>query len=288
MRRDIGNLRAGALRGLFLCLAVALSGPLAAQEGRSVETRFATGMMSASYSDAITGYESVNYFLQARAGQIMAVAFSASNLSAYFNVWGPGADTALFAGAAAGDRFTGVLPESGRYRIQVYLMRNAARRGETARYRLDLRVSDAPPAADYADGLAGGPDWWVVRDLPPRDRLNLRAGPGTGFGVLGKIPEGAALRNLGCRMSGNSRWCEVETPGGGLRGWVSGRYLREGAAPPQLHLRPGGETEIRFADGCTLLFSPAGKQVAAGASCTPDHFARAARAVAPEGRAQGQ
>jgi hypothetical protein len=50
--------------------------------------------------------------------------------------------------------------------------------------------------------------------------------------VIGALDNGETLRNLGCRMSGEERWCRVETPGGAQQGWVAGRFLRETAAPP--------------------------------------------------------
>ena len=48
---------------------------------------------------------------------------------------------------------------------------------------LILAISQASGAraggGDYADGMAGGPDFWEVTNVPARDTLNVRAGAGT-------------------------------------------------------------------------------------------------------------
>jgi uncharacterized protein YraI len=58
--------------------------------------------------------------------------------------------------------------------------------------------------------------------------LKLRAGPGTGFRIVAGLPEGAVVVNRGCSRVGGTPWCEVELAGSrGLRGYVSGHYLRD-------------------------------------------------------------
>jgi hypothetical protein len=61
------------------------------------------------------------------------------------------------------------------------------------------------------------------------DSLNLRNGPSPSAHIVGRLGDGAILRNVGGRrMTGQTRWCAVETTGGvRVRGWVSARYLRE-------------------------------------------------------------
>jgi hypothetical protein len=128
-----------------------------------------------------------------------------------------------------------VLPVDGDYRVQTYLMRNAARRGETADIRLSIAIpaaaATAAPAPDFADGLTGGPDFWEVHGVGAGDRLNLRAGPSARDRVLGRVADGAILRNLGCAMTGGARWCQVRAEALGVTGWAAGRFLREGAPP---------------------------------------------------------
>lgn len=107
---------------------------------RTERVQFATGTSSKTVRGTIRGYDSVNYLVRARAGQTLTISFQPNNASAYFNVWAPGADEALFVGSTSGNRYAGTLPSNGDYRVQVYLMRNAARRNESASYALTIGV----------------------------------------------------------------------------------------------------------------------------------------------------
>ena len=115
---------------------------------RRVEVQFPKGAASARLSGTIKGSQIVDYAVRAQSGQSMSVTFEPSNLSAYFNVLPPGSQEALFVGSTSGNRFDGTLPADGDYTIRVYLMRNAARRNEVAKYKLDIGVRE--PAAKSA------------------------------------------------------------------------------------------------------------------------------------------
>jgi hypothetical protein len=197
------------------------------------QVSFPTGSDGATRTGAITGDEAVRYVLDARAGQRMAVEMNTTNASAYFNITAPGATEALHIGSVAGNSFDVILPAGGPYSVEVYLMRNAARRGETAEFSIAFEITgtgaDGAVQPDFADGLMGGPDFWAVTGLTVGDSLNLRAGPTTKDKVIGRLAEGAVVRNLGCRMTGKQRWCQVESPVG--VGWVAGSYLRESGPP---------------------------------------------------------
>lgn len=121
-------------------VAVTVTTPVLAQQDRTERVQFARGAASKAISGTIRGYAGVNYVVGARAGQVMHVTLQTSNASSYFNVWAPGAQEAMFVGSATGNRFSATLPADGDYRIQVYLMRNAARRNERANYTLTVGV----------------------------------------------------------------------------------------------------------------------------------------------------
>ncbi|QJP13627.1 SH3 domain-containing protein [Starkeya sp. ORNL1] len=240
--------RALALVGALAALALSGTQPLrAADEVSRVEVKFAAGASSASYQGSVRGNNSVEYRLGARAGQTMTVTFRARNPSANFNVNAPGSDMALFVGSVSGSDFTGALPADGIYVVQVYLVRAAARRNESADYTIDFSIGSgsgrapqpgAPqvaampplPKTDFADGFAGGPDFWQVAGLVPGDTLNIRSGPSATDAVLVTLNEGAVVRNMGCRPVAGARWCKVQLQGdANTVGWASGRYLREAA-----------------------------------------------------------
>jgi hypothetical protein len=223
---------------LPLCLALAL--PASAADGSEQRVQFSAGNSGATVKGHLSGREDIDYILGAKVGQHMTVELHTDNPQNYFNILPPGSqDEALFVGSSSGSRFEGTLPESGDYRVRVYLMRAAARRDEQAHYSLSIHIGNghhqgsAAPAGDFADGLAGGPDFWEVHGVPRGDTLNLRAGPSAHDRVIGELGNGSVMRNLGCRMSGGQRWCQVAEPEDpSSRGWVAGHYLRESSYRP--------------------------------------------------------
>lgn len=114
--------------------------PAFADDMRRETVRFAPGTSGSTINARVTGYQSVRYSLGVSAGQKMSVQLDSSNTSLYFNITAPGADAALYNGSIDGNATTVTIPSSGNYVIDVYLMRNAARRGETADYSLTLYV----------------------------------------------------------------------------------------------------------------------------------------------------
>lgn len=107
---------------------------------------FKNGADSATFSDSIKGRLTAEYRLRAKAGQMLTVDLKPSNASAYFNITAKGEEYALFNGSIMGNHFLGPLPADGQYVVQVYLMRNAARRNEVANYSLSLNLG-APDAS---------------------------------------------------------------------------------------------------------------------------------------------
>lgn len=125
--------------------------PALAQEGiRKEPVHFAAGKSSAEIKAQIRGDQTVDYQLEAKAGQSMVVDFKPTNASAYYNVLPPGSDAAIFIGSTEGNRFEGTLPADGTYTIRVYLMRNAARRNETAKYDLKMEIKGGAAVAPAA------------------------------------------------------------------------------------------------------------------------------------------
>ena len=133
-----------------------------------VVVSFAKGTSSQTLKGSIKGDQSRDYIVDARAGQTLTVEFKPSNASAYFNVIAPGADSAMFIGSTEGNRFSGPLTTSGRHTVQVYLMRNAARRGEVANYTITIGVTGAAAAAPRAghDALVAGTKYNAPAEVP--------------------------------------------------------------------------------------------------------------------------
>jgi hypothetical protein len=110
-------------------------------------------------------------------------------------------------------------------------------------------------ATQSARAEADGPDYWQVYGVAADDVLNIRQAPNWKSPKIGEIPpDGQCLKNIMCVggltleeftnlseaekekiLQERPRWCYIEYRG--IKGWVSGRYLREGfcqqASEPQ-------------------------------------------------------
>lgn len=131
------------LRQILLPFALLLAtfATTAGASDRDVTVRFKPGTSSANYKATIKGYDSVNYYLEAAAGQRLTIDFGKNKNSCYFNILSPGDGETLVNGSAIEPDGL-VLPESGKYRVVVYLMRATARRGAVCDYSIDFGIAD--------------------------------------------------------------------------------------------------------------------------------------------------
>ena len=122
---------------------------------------------------------------------------------------------------------------------------SAVGRGGASRTVLAVAALTALTALAFAQ--ADGPDYFRITGLKKEDRVNVRRGPDAEAKIVGKIPKDTdGIKNLGCKggltqkqwtkaseakkkLAAKERWCQVEH--GGVKGWVSGRFLGEGTAP---------------------------------------------------------
>lgn len=131
-------------------------------ESRTETLQFAKGATGTSVSSNITGYNTVNYKVTAKAGQRMVVKLSTGHTATYFNVYAPGSgpgDAAIFIGSTSGGRFATNLPDSGTYTIQVYMMRSAARRNESADFKLRVDIDNGKSSRSGSDKSGGRIAW---------------------------------------------------------------------------------------------------------------------------------
>jgi hypothetical protein len=233
----------------FICILLAVFAFIPANAGAADDiikkpVHFPAGATGTTIKDQIVGRQSISFVVGAEAGQVMTIRLASDNDATYFNVYVPGrgpGDEALANSSLTGptvpdlNHFKATLPTSGQYIVSVYLYRAAARRNETSRFTLDIAisargdVSELPPVDnDFADGLAGGPDFWEVTNVSGGDVLNMRRAPSAKEIIVASYQNGAVLRNKGCRMMEGQRWCKVEeAEDASVHGWVAGRYLRE-------------------------------------------------------------
>lgn len=133
--------------GLMTAAWVALLGlNLHAADIRRVPVHFKKGASQATIQGRIKGRQTIDYLLRARADQTITVDLKTSNPGAYFNVLPPSSQEAIFTGQVAGPHFEGKLPKDGDYSIRVYLIPAAARRNESAKYTLTVKVTGGAAA----------------------------------------------------------------------------------------------------------------------------------------------
>jgi len=148
---DVSYTGKGRANGVCTVAGTAQSAPAAANapaapasqdKVTTVPVHFARGSSSASLKGTIGGYGTAHYILDARGGQTLTVRIDGSN-NANFNVFAPGdepgSSTAIGTGYV-GQPWTGALPVTGSYTVQVYQPRATARRNEKASYGITLSV----------------------------------------------------------------------------------------------------------------------------------------------------
>jgi len=178
-----------AVAGLLLLPA----SPALADEIRQERVHFKAGASSATITGAIKGDQTIDYVLGAKAGQTMSVSLKSSNASSYFNVLPPGSDAAIFIGSTSGNDFTGALPVDGDYRVRVYLMRNAARRNETAQYTLNVGI-DGPAGQRHAsDAKVAGTPYHATGSVPCSVGPDPKGSAQCSFGVIRGGPGNAEV-----------------------------------------------------------------------------------------------
>lgn len=194
-----------AMRAILVAIGLGAAMPVALAADRQETVKFKRGATSATLGGTIRGYDGVRYSVGAIAGQVMSVLFSPSNRSCYMNVWAPGADAATFNGAVTGNEYTANLSVSGNYAIQVYLMRNAARRNEACRYRLTVEITGSPGGAsagtsdiamqDRCKGEAAG-----MYGVQPKQIATGRVRPvASGYEIDGTADKGTeGIKKLRC------------------------------------------------------------------------------------------
>jgi hypothetical protein len=162
------------LRWLGALALVALTSGTAVARGdmRSERIQFKKGASSAIVNSRIKGAQTVDYLIGARKGQVANISLATQHPATYFNILAPGqTDEAFFNGSVSQNQFEGVLPDNGTYRVRVYMMRSAARRNESASYRLEVAIGGAaaaqsPTPPPTADAKVAGTDFNATGNLP--------------------------------------------------------------------------------------------------------------------------
>ena len=123
---------------------------------KTIPVYFKHGTSSAVYADAIHGYSTIDYVLNAREGQQMSVNLKSRNSSLYFAIFVGAEQAELSADSASTDvtEWKGTLNKSGPYTVRVYLIRSAARRREAAGFSLTMKITGGGTNAALSEVFA--------------------------------------------------------------------------------------------------------------------------------------
>ncbi|MGK5032883.1 hypothetical protein [Janthinobacterium sp. DSP2-3-3] len=132
-----------SLRASLLLAALVFATPAwSADPVHKENVELTAGKSAHNVKGKIKGYATAEYTLTGKAGQTFSVKLKTNQPSNYFNIRQQGQEEALFIGSTSGNSFQAKLPADGEYTVQVYLMRNAARRNAVAMYTLDIGLRD--------------------------------------------------------------------------------------------------------------------------------------------------
>ena len=221
---------------------LAASSGLGQERIRSERVQFERDATSAVVESSITGYEIVDYVLGAGEGQYMNVSMATDNTASYFNILAPGEDeVAMFNGSMAENQYEGILPESGDYKIRVYMMRSAARRNEVANFRLEMIITAGDDAAESEEAVPGAEDDFDATGQIPCAQA---AGQPMGQCKFGVMREGDGTATV-----------VITRPDGRIRAlsFIDGRFNSEDTSqadgyPAYSATREGDLTTVRVGD----------------------------------------
>ena len=86
----------------------------------------------------ISGEQTADYPLNLQEGQTLTVKLTTPHTSTHYLLMPPAGEEVLHNSALDGNQYQGVTKQSGEYRVRVYLLNAAAKRGETAKYNLKI------------------------------------------------------------------------------------------------------------------------------------------------------
>lgn len=146
---------------------VAFSLPVLAGQVHTKQITFDEGKNAVQLSGVVAGEDTVLYKLHAEKGHFLSIAFETKNQSADFNLYVPGrgmGDEALFASAVGGRTYLGQVRKSGDHSITVFLNRNAARKGDKAKFTMQVKIDKKAPVPKEETPAVGPVPQKVIDD----------------------------------------------------------------------------------------------------------------------------
>lgn len=132
------------IKNLLLSTLISTTSLSALAKNIEQKVNFLQGSTHLTLTGKFQGYDDVKYRISAKNGQILRFNINSLGNLAYVNIFAPGKkpgkDNALLIGSTVGFKGELTLPVDGDYIIQVYQMRNSARKNKTVKYSLDIEL----------------------------------------------------------------------------------------------------------------------------------------------------
>lgn len=132
------------IKTLLLSTLISTTSLSALAKNIEQKVNFLQGSTHLTLTGKFQGYDDVKYRISAKNGQILRFNINSLGNLAYVNIFTPGKkpdkDNALLIGSTVGFKGELTLPVDGDYIIQVYQMRNSARKNKTVKYSLDIEL----------------------------------------------------------------------------------------------------------------------------------------------------
>ncbi|WP_459661328.1 hypothetical protein ACL9Z5_001460 [Acinetobacter calcoaceticus] len=132
------------IKTLLLSTLISTTSLSALAKNIEQKVNFLQGSTHLTLTGKFQGYDDVKYRISAKNGQILRFNINSLGNLAYVNIFAPGKkpgkDNALLIGSTVGFKGELTLPVDGDYIIQVYQMRNSARKNKTVKYSLDIEL----------------------------------------------------------------------------------------------------------------------------------------------------
>lgn len=121
---------------ISVLLSIVFMASAAAAQSKPTVVRFAKGATSKSFNGTVKGYVYRDYVFSARPGQSLNVRVTSKHTALEFIIRNPAGENLNSGGTTWNDEIT----SDGRYLVRVLLPRSAARRGESAAYKLTIEI----------------------------------------------------------------------------------------------------------------------------------------------------
>jgi len=106
---------------------------------------FPSDATTGAESGTVTGAETMTYSIEARSGHSASVRLKSNNAQCRYLIFGPGQtpgrNAAMYDSTVSGNGFSGFLPSTGTYLVEIGLSREAALGRETCDYTVTFAVA---------------------------------------------------------------------------------------------------------------------------------------------------